>query len=116
MYTVAAGDSLSKIAKHFYGDASKYNAIFVANQPMLKESRQDLPRQVLRIPPLGPDRGSSVVGRPGPAAAADRRPAVHTQGSSRHGRSPFAFVPASFTAATTHSPACRRPRIPSPPR
>lgn len=52
MYTVVAGDSLSKIARHFYGDASKYNAIFVANQPMLKDPDKIYPGQVLRIPPL----------------------------------------------------------------
>ena len=31
MYVVQAGDSLSKIAKHFYGDAQKYERIAKAN-------------------------------------------------------------------------------------
>ena len=31
MYIVQAGDSLSKIAKHFYGDAQKYERIAKAN-------------------------------------------------------------------------------------
>ena len=31
-YTVAAGDSLSKIAKHFYGNANEYMRIFEANR------------------------------------------------------------------------------------
>ncbi len=31
-YTVQAGDNLSKISKHFYGDASKYMKIAQANQ------------------------------------------------------------------------------------
>jgi len=31
MYIVQAGDSLSKIAKHFYGDAQQYNKIAKAN-------------------------------------------------------------------------------------
>ena len=53
MYTVvAAGDSLSKIAKKFYGDAGKYTAIFEANKPMLKDPDKIYPGQVLRIPPL----------------------------------------------------------------
>lgn len=52
MYTVAAGDSLSKIAKKLYGDAGKYSAIFAANQPMLKDPNKIYPGQVLRIPPL----------------------------------------------------------------
>ena len=35
-YTVVSGDSLSKIAKKYYGDANKYPVIFEANQPLLK--------------------------------------------------------------------------------
>ena len=50
-YTVKAGDSLSKIAKEFYGEANKYNQIFEANQPMLKDPDKIYPGQVLRIPP-----------------------------------------------------------------
>jgi nucleoid-associated protein YgaU len=50
-YTVAKGDSLSKIAKAFYGDAMKYPAIFDANKPMLKDPDKIYPGQVLRIPP-----------------------------------------------------------------
>jgi nucleoid-associated protein YgaU len=53
MYTVVSGDSLSKIAKKFYGDAAKYNAIFEANRPMLKDPDKIYPGQVLRIPPAG---------------------------------------------------------------
>ena len=49
-YTVKAGDSLSKIAKEFYGEAGKYNQIFEANQPMLKDPDKIYPGQVLRIP------------------------------------------------------------------
>jgi nucleoid-associated protein YgaU len=30
-YTIKSGDNLSKIAKHFYGEASKYNDIAQAN-------------------------------------------------------------------------------------
>lgn len=52
MYTVQRGDSLSKIAKEFYGDAMKYPVIFEANQPMLKDPDKIYPGQVLRIPPL----------------------------------------------------------------
>ena len=52
MYTVQSGDSLSKISKEFYGDAMKYNVIFEANTPMLKDPNKIYPGQVLRIPPL----------------------------------------------------------------
>jgi nucleoid-associated protein YgaU len=51
-YTVAKGDSLSKIAKAQYGDAMKYPVIFDANKPMLKDPDKIYPGQVLRIPPL----------------------------------------------------------------
>ena len=51
MYTVKSGDTLSKIAQQFYGSASKYQAIFEANRPMLKDPDRIYPGQVLRIPP-----------------------------------------------------------------
>lgn len=51
-YEVKSGDSLSKIAKLHYGNAMKYNVIFEANKPMLKDVNLIYPGQVLRIPPL----------------------------------------------------------------
>src|SRR5262249_31922505 len=36
-YTVAPGDSLSKIAKNFYGNASQYMKIFEANKDKLSD-------------------------------------------------------------------------------
>ncbi len=51
-YTVKSGDSLSKIAKEFYGNAMKYNVIFEANKPMLKNPDKIYPGQVLRIPKI----------------------------------------------------------------
>jgi nucleoid-associated protein YgaU len=51
-YTVKKGDYLSKIAKEVYGNASKYNIIFEANKPMLKDPNLIYPGQVLVIPPL----------------------------------------------------------------
>ena len=50
-HTVVSGDSLSKIAKKFYGDANKYPVIFDANKPMLNHPDKIYPGQVLRIPP-----------------------------------------------------------------
>ena len=47
-----SGDTLSKIAKKYYGDANKYPVIFEANKPMLKDPDKIYPGQVLRIPPL----------------------------------------------------------------
>lgn len=50
-YTVKSGDTLSKIAKEFYGEANKYTQIFEANKPMLKDPDKIYPGQMLRIPP-----------------------------------------------------------------
>ena len=50
MYEVKRGDSLSKIAKKFYGDPKRYKEIFEANTPMLKDPNLIYPGQMLRIP------------------------------------------------------------------
>ncbi|MCX2681299.1 peptidoglycan-binding protein LysM [Galbibacter sp. EGI 63066] len=49
-HTVVSGDTLSKIAKEFYGNAMKYPVIFEANKPMLEHPDKIYPGQVLRIP------------------------------------------------------------------
>jgi nucleoid-associated protein YgaU len=49
--TVQAGDSLSKIAKREYGDASKWHAIFEANRDKIKNPDLIHPGQVLTLPP-----------------------------------------------------------------
>jgi nucleoid-associated protein YgaU len=49
-YTVKSGDTLSKIAKQYYGNANKYPTIFEANRPMLQNPDKIYPGQVLRIP------------------------------------------------------------------
>ena len=51
-HTVVSGDSLSKIAKKYYGNAMKYPVIFEANKPMLTDPDKIYPGQVLRIPAL----------------------------------------------------------------
>ncbi len=51
-YTVVPGDTLSKIAKQFYGNANKYPVIFEANTPMLTHPDKIYPGQVLVIPPV----------------------------------------------------------------
>jgi len=54
-YTVVSGDSLSKIAKHFYGKANLWPRIFEANKDQIKNPDLIHPGQVLRIPALGTD-------------------------------------------------------------
>lgn len=51
-HDVVRGDTLSAIAKKFYGDANKYPKIFEANKPMLSHPDKIYPGQKLRIPPL----------------------------------------------------------------
>ena len=49
-YTVQAGDSLSKIAKQFYGDANSYQKIFEANRDKLENPDKIRAGQELVIP------------------------------------------------------------------
>lgn len=49
-HTVARGDTLSAIAKTYYGNAGQYPKIFEANKPMLTHPDKIYPGQVLRIP------------------------------------------------------------------
>ena len=49
-HTVQSGESLSKIAKHYYKDPMKYNAIFEANRDILKSADVIHPGQELTIP------------------------------------------------------------------
>jgi hypothetical protein len=49
-YTVQPGDSLSKIAKRFYGDANSYMKIFEANKSKLADPNKIQPGQELLIP------------------------------------------------------------------
>jgi LysM repeat protein len=49
-YTVQPGDTLSKIAKQFYGNAGAYMKIFEANKDKLTDPNKIQVGQVLRIP------------------------------------------------------------------
>ena len=49
-YTVKSGDTLSKIAKEFYGNASDYNKIFEANKDQLSSPDRINVGQELKIP------------------------------------------------------------------
>jgi len=51
-HDVVKGDTLSAIAKKYYGDANKYPKIFEANKPMLSDPDKIYPGQKLRIPAL----------------------------------------------------------------
>ena len=49
-HVVAKGDTLSAIAKHYYGKSSDYMRIFEANKDVLKDPDKIFPGQNLRIP------------------------------------------------------------------
>ncbi len=50
-YTVVAGDSLSKIAKRYYGDATQWKRIFEANRDQIQNPDLIQPGWKLVIPP-----------------------------------------------------------------
>jgi nucleoid-associated protein YgaU len=50
MYIVQGGDSLSKIAKKFYGDANAWKRIFEANKDVVKNPDVIQPGWKLQIP------------------------------------------------------------------
>jgi len=50
-YTIVSGDSLSKIAKKFYGNAMDYPKLFDANREVIKDADLIYPGQKIRIPP-----------------------------------------------------------------
>jgi nucleoid-associated protein YgaU len=49
-HVVRKGDTLSKIAEEYYGDARLYPKIFDANRDILKDPDKIQPGQKLRIP------------------------------------------------------------------
>lgn len=51
-HTVKSGESLSKIAKHYFEDPMKYKEIFAANTHILKDPNLIHPGQELVIPNL----------------------------------------------------------------
>ena len=49
-YLIKSGDTLSAIAKQFYGDANQYPKIFEANREVIKDADLIFPGQKIRIP------------------------------------------------------------------
>jgi nucleoid-associated protein YgaU len=49
-YTVVSGDTLSGIARKYYGDAGKWPIIFEANRNQIQDPNRIVAGQVLRIP------------------------------------------------------------------
>ena len=51
-YLIQSGDTLSKIAKAYYGDAQAYNQIFEANREVIQDPDKIFVGQKIRIPQL----------------------------------------------------------------
>jgi nucleoid-associated protein YgaU len=49
-YVIQKGDTLSKIAKAFYGNANLYPRIFEANREVIRDANLIFPGQKIRIP------------------------------------------------------------------
>ena len=49
-YVIKSGDTLSAVAKQFYGDANQYPKIFEANREVIKDANLIYPGQKIRIP------------------------------------------------------------------
>ena len=49
-YVIQKGDTLSAIAKHFYGNASTYPRLFETNREVIKDPDLIFPGQKIRIP------------------------------------------------------------------
>jgi nucleoid-associated protein YgaU len=49
-YTIKSGDSLSKIAKQYYGNANDWQKIYQANKSKIKDPNLILPGQEIIIP------------------------------------------------------------------
>ncbi|MCF7221713.1 LysM peptidoglycan-binding domain-containing protein [Marilutibacter chinensis] len=59
-YTVEKGDTLSAIARQFYGKASDWTVIFEANRDQLDDPDRIFPGQVLRIPAGSGNHGTDA--------------------------------------------------------
>jgi nucleoid-associated protein YgaU len=59
-YEVQKGDSLSKIAKHFYGNAGEWRRIFEANKDRIKDPDLIQPGWKLTIPNAGKTTGGET--------------------------------------------------------
>ena len=51
-YTIKGGDSLSLIAKKYYGDAQKWNIIYEANKSQIKDPNKIFPGTTITIPKI----------------------------------------------------------------
>ena len=49
-YEIQEGDSLSKIAKDYYGEAAKWKVIYEANKNSIKNPDEIYPGQVIELP------------------------------------------------------------------
>jgi|JI10StandDraft_1071094.scaffolds.fasta_scaffold954337_2 nucleoid-associated protein YgaU len=56
-YTIASGDTLSKIAKEHYGKSGAWRDIFEANRDTIENPDRIYPGQVIKLPVLPEENG-----------------------------------------------------------
>lgn len=83
-YTVAAGDTLSKIASRELGSASLWRQIYELNRDVLKSENQLLEGMKLRLPARPADRPSTAPRNGRNAPAGSTRPSGGGSGSRRN--------------------------------
>ena len=54
-YTIEQGDTLSAIAKRFYGKAKYWHQIFEANRDVIEDADRIFPGQVVKLPAIDVD-------------------------------------------------------------
>lgn len=82
-YTVVKGDSLWNIAKKFYGDGSKYTAIYEANKDKIANPSLIYAGQVLTIPGASQIKTTSPKKSTAPNGVNDSASANDTNGSAQ---------------------------------
>jgi LysM repeat protein len=97
-YTIRSGDSLSAIAKHFYGNPDAWPVLYWANHSHIRWANVIEAGQVLKVPvkPARIPRAPSLLAPPAPApvrAAPQAAPAARSSYSS-------SYVPARAAART----------------
>jgi len=75
LYVVQAGDTLTKISAHFYGDTTHWQAIFQANTDIIQDPNKIQIGWKLRIPALTPAKPAPAPAKPAPAKPAPAKPA-----------------------------------------
>ena len=102
-YTVKSGDCLWNIAKKYYGDGSKYTAIYEANKDKISNPNLIYPGQVLTIPNASTAKSASASGSSSSGSKATTSKPSGSGGSGGSGSSGSNGTTASGTTSKPSS-------------